>query len=211
MIGCDNTGRLLYQYATSPLLKGLMLSLTAEYCDLQQVMEDLEKRLDIDLSRGFQLDQIGIIVGQPRPLVYQEEEGDSFVFADPDGTGPWGGEGLGWSGVSRGDIGGRFIGLDADGNPSGALLGAMPDLDYRTLLRARIYSNRATPDIGSIETFLEFALRVSNNRVINGPGSIDLVVGKVLSGSEELIVRSLVPVAAGVAINNIYDPENPAP
>lgn len=200
---CDNTHRLLYQYQSSPRLRALILALTREYCSIEVVLNDLITRLDIDLSVGAQLDQIGIIVGQPRPLVYQAIDENVFVFFD--------GDGAGWSGVGRADVGGRFIGLDLQGNPATELVGAMADVDYRTLLRARIYSNRANVTVESIVEFLNFVLGAGGNSVVNTTRSISLVVRRPLSAVEEVIVRSLVPVAAGIAVDEIYDPENPAP
>ena len=79
---CDNTHRLLYQYQSSPKLRMLALNLTSEYCTLEEVLLDLETRLDIDKSSGVQLDLIGEIVGQPRPTSVSINPDEVFGF-DP--------------------------------------------------------------------------------------------------------------------------------
>lgn len=202
-MSCDNTSRLLYQYANSPVLRSLLLSLLAEMCTLKDALTQLETRLDIDLSTGQQLDLIGEIVGQPRPLVFETLAGEIFGFDPlaasaggfPSGDVP----DFGWSAVNRADRGGRF------GNVSGgALVGRMVDGDYRTYLRARIYSNRASATVDSIGEFLHQALGAGDHSVGNStPGQVDLIVGRPLSTIEEQIVRSLAPVAAGVRINDV--------
>lgn len=190
---CDNTARLLYQYQASPLLRGLMLALTREYCALGDALSALETRLDIDLSSGVQLDLIGEIVGIPRPLTIQLDGEDAFAFADP---GPPEGPGRGWSGRGRDDIGGRFVGL------SGLAVGAMADPDYRTLIRARIFSNRADATVDSIAGFLNAALG-GRNRVTHSVGVVNLVLARPVSTIEQDIILGMIPIAAGVRVGTI--------
>lgn len=207
MISCDNTGKLLYQYADSPLLRGMVLSMTAEYCNLQRAMDELETRLDIDISVGIQLDLIGEIVGQPRPLSVEINPDEVFGF-DPlltsNGSFPSGpSPDFGWSGIDRRDRGGVWTGI------GGLYVGRMTDEDYRTLLRARIFSNRADATVDAIASFLDFALGANGNSVVNSVvGQIDLVVWRQLSSVEETIILSLVPVAAGIRVNQIIQPED---
>jgi hypothetical protein len=193
---------LLYQYSSSPKLRDLVLAITAEYCTLQEVLLQLQTRLDIDQSRGQQLDLIGEIVGQPRPKILTTIGGQIFGFDPivvagvgfPSGDSP----DFGWSGAGRPDKGGRFSGED------GAVFeGTMTDSDYRTLLRARIYSNKADVTIDSIGEFLTVALRSPGHSVHNNTpavGSVELVTSHPISSVQEQILTALAPVAAGVAI-----------
>lgn len=198
MISCDNTNLLMYQYQDSPRVRDLILEFTREFCSLQVACEQLETRLDVELSEGVQLDLIGEIVGAPRPRTMQASDEDTFVFDDPDGTGPWGGLGLGWSGVGRGEIGGRFVGL------SGLLVGAMPDADYRVLIRARIFTNAAKGTVDDLVGFLNFAIGGQGNNVINEVvGEVTLVVGRNLSPTELAIVELMAPVAAGIRLAEV--------
>jgi len=188
----------MYQYQNSPRMRDLALEATVEFCILQAACEQLQTRLDIELSEGVQLDLIGEIIGQPRPLTLQADSGDTFVFADPTGIGPWAGAGLGWSGVGRGDVGGRFVGL------SGLLVGAMLDADYKMLLRARIFSNISKGTVDDLLQFLDFVCGEVKNEVINNVvGEVTLVVGRILSDAEESIILLMIPVVAGVRVAEI--------
>lgn len=201
----DNTSRLLYQYASSERLKALILTLSSELGDVFDVLEQLRSRLDIDRSEGVQLDLIGEIVGQPRPKVLNTISGQIFGFdplahdnvSFPSGSSP----DFGWSGVGRSDKGGRFQGKD------GAVFeGTMIDTDYRSLLRARIYSNRADVTVDSIGEFLVAALGSRGHDVKNNSpavGSISIVTVRPVSTIQQQILVSLAPVAAGVKIESI--------
>lgn len=192
-MSCDNTARLLYQYQASPALRGLMLALTSEYCSLADTLAALDTRLDIDLSAGVQLDLIGEIVGIPRPLTIQLDGEDAFAFANP---GPPEGPGKGWSGIGRDDIGGRFMGL------AGLAIGAMADADYRTLLRARIFSNRADATVDDIAGYLNAALG-GRNRITHSVGVVNLILSRAVSTIEQDIILGMIPLAAGVRVGTI--------
>lgn len=201
---CDNTGRLMYQYADSPKLVDLIRRLSAEVCVLWDMMEDLETRLDIGLSVGVQLDLIGEIVGVPRPLNIQIDPDEAFGFDEA----PLAGPGFptptppdyGWSGATRADRGGRFVGID------GLLIGKMADIDYRTLIRARIWANGASGTVEDILRFLEFVLGVPNSTLTLGTGVINITLGRYTSSVELDILRALIPAAAGVRVGDINQP-----
>lgn len=189
---CDNLARLMYQYQDSPLLRQMVLALSAEHCELSLEMDVLETRLDIALSVGVQLDLIGIIVGQARPISVQIDENDVFAFDL--------GTGKGWSGRTRADVGGRFIGIN------GLAVAAMFDDDYRTLLRARIFTNTAEGTVDDIGLFLAFVLGPGPHQVRTSLGVVDITVGRQISGDEEDIIRLLAPVAAGILLRDVLRP-----
>lgn len=63
----DATNRLIFQYAGKPNIAGLISSLSSEQIqELENILFDIDGRLNIDNSIGAQLDGIGQIVGQPR-------------------------------------------------------------------------------------------------------------------------------------------------
>lgn len=67
--------RLLNQYSESPLLKNLIIKFFDEPTEfIESVAQDLNKRLFLEDIDGIQLDKIGIIVGQTRPLNFSDAE-----------------------------------------------------------------------------------------------------------------------------------------
>lgn len=179
--------RIAYQYQGAERFKGFVRALVGEYDTLYETLLALETRLDIDKSEGAQLDGIGEIVGQPRPdtlgSVFLEFPADeAFAFA--------GGVGRGFSGVDRPDVGGRFAGLTGR---------RMPDSDYRTLLRAKIFANYAGSDIDSLG---QYSLFVFGTRatIIPGLGFVDITIQKPLAGWERRLIEITFPVAAGIRL-----------
>lgn len=198
---CDNTAKLMYQYADSPQLRNLILTLLSENCEISANNLALMTRLDIDASEGVQLDYIGEIIGQPRPLNIQIDENDAFAFRGSlAGVEPDPGTGKGWSGRTRQDVGGRFVGIN------GLIIGKMIDADYRTLLRARIFSNGASGTVDDIGRFLVFTLGAGAYLVHNYVGYVDIEVDRALSSTEEDVIQLLIPLAAGVRLNDIIQP-----
>lgn len=201
---CDNTAKLMYQYADSQQLLGFFRAILAENCVLLDTLTALETRLDIDTSVGIQLDLIGEIVGVPRPLNIQIDPDEAFGFDElavddpgfPTGVPP----DYGWSGVSRADRGGRFVGVN------GLLVGRMYDSDYRTLIRARIFANQATGTIDDVIAFLAYVLGVPNNTLTISVGSIEVNAGRPFSSVEEDIIMALIPLAAGISLTAINQP-----
>ncbi len=201
---CDTTGRLMYQYASSERLKSLVRALTAEHCALWALMDNLETRLDIDRSVGVQLDLIGEIVGVPRPLNIQIDPDEAFGFDElalsdedfPTGVPP----DYGWSGATRSDRGGRFVGVD------GLLIGRMSDVDYRTLIRARIFANSATGTTEDILLFLDFVLGARGSTLSISTGTVNIATARTISSTERDIIEALIPLAAGVRLGTITQP-----
>ena len=198
---CNNTSRLLYQYADSPNLVSLLLALLAENCVLISTMDALETRLDVELSEGIQLDLIGMIVGVPRPLNIQIDPDEAFGFDPLEVSDPGHPSGqvpdFGWSGTTRQDRGGRFVGI------YGLLVGRMSDFDYRTLIKARIFSNQASGTTEDILAFLEYVLGVGNSKVFPSLGKVSVEVGRPLSGVELDIIAEMLPLAAGIELDEI--------
>ena len=63
----DAKARLLFQYQGKANIEALISSLSSEQIqDLEDVLFDISTRLNIDTSVGVQLNNIGVIIGQPR-------------------------------------------------------------------------------------------------------------------------------------------------
>jgi hypothetical protein len=181
--------RLVYQYQHSPNVKALVAVLLAEYGTIAGVLAELRARLDIDASQGVQLDGIGDIVGRPRPQTVQIAPEEAFAFDGPDPGG-------GFSGIGRPDIGGQFVGIN------GLIVGAMPDEQYRVLIRAAIFANYTKSTLDNIAAYGRFVLGAEIN-VVEGIGWVDLSVGSPLAKWETDIIRATAPIAGGVRLGTI--------
>lgn len=177
--------KVIYQYRHSPNVLGLIRALLTGYAEAYSEGDALYTRTDIAESVGAQLDGIGEIVGRPRPLTEQIAEADAFAFA--------GGTGKGFSGIGRPDIGGRLVGVD------GLIIGAMGDVDYRTLLRATIHANYADSTIDNIGEYVRFIIG-SEASITQGVGFIDVTFPRPLGPTELRIIDAAIPVAAGIRV-----------
>lgn len=182
----ESLSLLLYQYQHSARLIALLRSLLAEYEVLDATAEDLRTRLDIDLSRGVQLDGIGEIVGRPRPNTEQIDPDDVFAF---DG----GLDGKGFSGEGRPDIGGRFQGR------GGLIIGPMPDDNYRILIRATIFGNYADSTVDDLAEYVRFVIG-DYPSIVPYVGYVDVTFPRPLSLVELSIIDQAFPIAAGIRI-----------
>ena len=178
--------RLIWQYRDKPNVRALIASVLHEFDNISEALDDLRTRLDIDASVGMQLDGIGEIIGQPRPTTTQIADVDVFAFDGPN-------EAKGMSGVGRQDEGGRFIGL------GGLIIGAMPDDEYRMLLRATIISNDGLSDVDHI---LRYCLNITSafGSVSESVGYISVTLPRPVSAPEAALIRNTMPIAAGVRL-----------
>lgn len=185
----SSTDRLLWQYRDKPNILALIRSYLTEFDEISDVLTALQTRLDIDASIGAQLDGIGEIVGQPRPGTVYIDDDDVFSFDGP-------GDGKGFSGINRPDIGGRFNSVD------GLIVGDMPDGEYRVLLRAAIF---ATAGYSTLEHIAEYCQAVLGDgvRVHEGVGFVSISVPRPISSVEVQLIRQTIPLAAGVRLGYV--------
>lgn len=181
--------KLIYQYQNSPRVRALCEALLAEYGDIAGVIAELRTRLDIETSRGVQLDGIGEIVGRPRPQTVSIDDSEAFAFDGPD-------PGAGFSATDRPDIGGRFVGVN------GLIIGAMPDDQYRVLIRATIFANYAKSTLDNIAAYGRFVLGAEIS-VTESVGVVSISVGRALAIWEIDIIQQTIPLAAGVRLGQI--------
>lgn len=178
--------RLIEQYQDSPNVLALFESLIHDkYVSLNEITDFLYKRLDIDSMFGIHLDEIGKIVGQPRPKSFEGELG-GFRFLETTNN-----ELEGFSGINRHDIGGYWTGLDT--NPF------MNDSNYRLLLKATIFRNNSGCTIPELKRYAELVLNSKVN-IINGHTYIDVVFSTPLSISAKMLIEDTFKPAAGIRV-----------
>jgi hypothetical protein len=128
------------QYQESETLKGHLSILINQLSDLQDVYCQLLDERDIDTAIGVQLDILGRIIGQPRPLVPI----DTFNYF---GFIPNGGisNNLSYGDFDDTAIGGFYFSF---GDDDGGDYVPLTDEQYRSLLRAAAFRNkiRSTPE-----------------------------------------------------------------
>lgn len=178
--------RLIEQYQDSPNILALFESLIHDkYTSLNEITDFLYKRLDIDSMFGIHLDEIGKIVGQPRPKSFEGETG-GFRFLETTNN-----ELEGFSSISRPDIGGAWTGLDT--NP------LMNDTNYRLLLKATIFRNNSGCTIPELKRYSELVLNSKVN-IINGHTFVDVVFSTPLSISAKMLIEDTFKPAAGIKV-----------
>lgn len=178
--------RLIEQYQDSPNVLALFESLIHDkYASLNEITDFLYKRLDIDSMFGIHLDEIGKIVGQPRPKSFEGELG-GFRFLEVNNN-----ELEGFSGINRPDIGGYWAGLES--SPF------MNDANYRILLKATIFRNNSGCTIPELKRYAELVLKTKVN-IINSHTYIDVVFSIPLSISAKMLIEDTFKPAAGIRV-----------
>jgi hypothetical protein len=178
--------RLIDQYQSSPVLKSFLeATIFDKYPALNEVLSDLKNRLNIDLMFGIHLDEIGKIVGQPRPPNFEGvETAFAFLISTNDPS-------KGFSEVGREDVGGEFRGLED--NP------LMNDIQYRRLLKAIIFKNNTSCTVPDLKKFGEMVLG-SKIQIFSGVGYIDVVFETPLSISAKMLIKEVFSPAAGIRV-----------
>lgn len=178
--------RLIEQYQDSPNVLALFESLIKDkYTSLNDVTEFLYKRLDIDSMFGIHLDEIGKIVGQPRPKSFEGELG-GFRFLEiannPD---------VGFSGINRTDVGGFWTGIET--SP------LMNDGNYRLLLKAAIFRNNSGCTIPELKRYAQLVLNMDVN-IQNYHTYIEVTFSHPLSIYAKILIEETFKPAAGIRV-----------
>jgi len=178
--------RLIEQYQDSPNVLALFESLIHDkYTSLNDVTDFLYKRLDIDSMFGIHLDEIGKIVGQPRPRAFEGELG-GFRFLKIDNN-----EDEGFSGIGRPDIGGYWLGLES--SPF------MNDENYRILLKATIFRNNSGCTIPDLKKYGRLVLNMDIN-IQNYHTYIEVTFSSPLSTYAKILIEETFKPAAGIRV-----------
>lgn len=191
---CGTDVRLLDQYRRSPRLIALLGAVIDRPAkDIRVAVESLYGRLDIDRSKGVQLDRIGEIVGRSRPSRYDDllvDFGDeTFAFKEGEFDSP----DRAFSSLDDDTVGGRLAAL-SQGRP-------MPDRDYRLLLKATIHRNTSGSTIPEIERYTALVLGQAAS-VLVGFTVIDVQFPRPLRPQERRIIERTMRPAAGIRIRD---------
>ena len=182
---------LIEQYKNSPRIRALVEAFAQELDFLQIVFDDLYTKRTLETATGVNLDVIGKIVVLDRPFSDAEDD-DIFTFDNP------GDIGAGFSELGRPDIGGFWVGLDPF---EGALV---DDETYRKFIKAKIIRNTGDATLDDIQQYLSFVFGAQATVLTTGIGFVDVVIGRPISRREELVLRSSIPLAAGIRLGDIF-------
>lgn len=176
--------RLLMQFHSSPILKGVLAAIGSEMDELTSVFDDLRNLRWIDTGEGKQLDGCGDIVQQSRTI----KQAIAIAFFGFDGQ-------TGATGFSQGRI---------RKNREAYLTSAtLADAEYRQILWAKIAKN--TTD-GTAESTIASLYRLYEAKIIlaeTGNANVRIAIGRELTEAEILLANALnlLVRAGGVGID----------
>jgi hypothetical protein len=183
-LGIDS---LLTQWQDKPVALGLLKS----YLENIQIIEDvqfqvLEER-GIDRAIGVQLDNLGLIVGQPRTVV-KGAFAKFFGFQGNDNSSGFGDDTF-------------FL----DGSPL-AVTKLLDDDQYRFFIKARAASNTSSGTPEDLIKFFQSLFGASTNTIVKQTSTAraTVLVGHIFTGDEKLLIlsdkeNSFIPRPAGVS------------
>lgn len=180
--------RMLYQFRNKEKITNFLKSVCNQEDDLTNAQVKIYNKLNIDNATGFQLDQIGGIIGQDRYIsnIYKEK---FFGFTGMYNT------------ATFEDA--RFRNSD---DSDGEYL-IMADDFYRKVLKARILKNNSDCNPDDTIKSLMYAFDCTKANFENaGNAKINIYISKVLTSQDCLIAKSLdlIIIAAGIGIKSIY-------
>jgi hypothetical protein len=171
-------------------------AIAARLEDTDIVLEGLLLYRTIDTAEGVWLDQVGDIVGYPRPAA---QTADNLVFTlksigDPD---------VGTQALSSlsGLDGGLLSSLN--GLPTSSLAS---DSDYRTFLKGKVRATYSGCDIPSIWQFIDFVFSVDATITSPSVGQIDIELPSALTRAEREVIEELCPRSAGMLLTIVNWP-----
>lgn len=184
--------RLLNQFSDSDNLKDFLEAIVARLEDTDIVLEGLLLYRTINTAEGIWLDQIGDIVGYPRPA---KEVADSGIFTlksvgdsdNPD-------QGLSSLSAMDGGVLTSLNGLPLDENAT--------DATYRQYLKGKVRATYTNATVSAIFEFVDFVFGdgTCDLVVIPAVGEVEIYLATALTGAERRVLEKLVPRSAGVSV-----------
>lgn len=179
----------LRQHSDKAATEGFFRAFYAPLTGAANACDDLSLALTLDQAEGRRLDLIGSIVGASRGVA----EGVQIPF-------------FGWRNypATLGFGKGR---LRRSGEPTNATY-TLPDLEYRIVIRAKIFLNNARGTGPEIEAAARFAYRAPRAAVVDtGNASAEVRVGRIADENDPLFrtVPKLLGRAAGVRLNVVFE------
>jgi hypothetical protein len=182
--------RLLDQFSDTNNLTALITALAARFEDTDIVLEGLLLYRTINTAEGVWLDQVGDILGLPRPAVGVPDN-EAFTLksvGDPDNA----------------DLGLSSLGAMDGGKLSYASFATDPSLATDTVYREYLFgkANATTSDVTVPAIDLSIKNTFATESIVDSPSTevvtIELVTA--LTGSQRRIVEQYAPVKAGVYV-----------
>lgn len=179
----------LQQHRRDEGAEGFFRAFYAPLTGAANACDDLSLALVLDTAEGARLDLIGSIVGAARDVV----EGTRIPY-------------FGFRGfpATVGFGAGRFR---RRGDPAG-LTYRMPDAEYRTVIRAKVFLNNARGTAPEIEAAARVAYRAPRVSVVDtGDASAEVRVGRIFPSTDPLFrtLPKLLGRAAGVRLTVTFE------
>jgi len=193
--------RVATQYSQSQNFLAYLDALMSYAVELEAALQDVAIQADIDQAEGVNLDVIGDIVGVQR-IVFAAMPMLFFGFAGQPGAAPFGEEG-------NLSVGARF----RDEEELAFDTSVLSDLEYRSLIRAKIAKNHSLGTAPNILTGLAFIFD-SVPIYVYDPGGmvISLAIGRFLTYQEQVLLKQfdIAPRPAAVRIGQyvMFDSTN---
>jgi hypothetical protein len=180
--------RLLNQFSDGPNWIDFMTAIAARLEDTDIVLSGLLLSRTLDTAEGVWLDQVGDIVGYPRPA---EEVADAGIFTlksigDPDNAAQ------GFSSLSALDGG---VLTSIYGNPLSTLA---DDTTYRKYLKGKVFATYSGSGHADVYQFIDFVFSISSTVETPTIGVVKVELASALTGAERRIIEALAPRSAAV-------------
>lgn len=180
--------KLATQYTGSINLVNYIKALLSEAQTLESVLCNILMNRNIDDATGETLTILGLLVGQSRTLVTDDDTPyfawDDYPFGEPWDTGTW-----------------------ADGTVLGSGTVTLTDEQMRVFIRARIIKNQSKGTIDDNILIIKTILQDDPEVLITeSPKEYTIGINRPLTGDEFGFLRysGLIPRPAGVYITDIY-------
>jgi len=188
--------RLLNQFQDALNLNALLEAIIERFEDTDIVLEGLLLRRTISTAEGIWLDQVGDILGFPRPSagVPDNEAFTLKSIGDPDNA----------------DLGLSSLGALDGGKLSYRYVSTVEtyatDSVYRDYLYGKANATKAEVTIPSIYLWIKNTFSVESKVTSPDTSSIDVELVTALTSSQRKVVEQLAPVKAGVVLEIINWP-----
>jgi hypothetical protein len=197
----DYTMRLPNQFQDSTNLKALIKAFADAVGEGNDVLEYLLLQT-VDVAEGVWLDEIGEIIGVPRPSQTLTDN-DLFAyssFADFPGVST-----RGFSDISD-PHGGYYLGLDDNGDPYAPTGVPVSDTDYRVLIHAKVNATHSEDSIPSIYSWIYNTFGATSYVYDVAPCEVAIELDNYLTFYERWVLLKMAPIAAGIRIWIAYNP-----
>lgn len=189
----DYTDLITSEHSDKPKFMATVGAVTGAVANITALINSIPAAFDLDNAVGAQLDIDGLWIGQDRAIDGVLEV-QFFGFEDNPVAMPFGEE-------TNPSIGGRFY----EEYESFTSTSILKDVEYKTVLRAKIVKNQAKGTSADLARSIGFIFNTSASIVDNGDMTISITLGRPITTTERALVDNLdiLPRPAGVDILEI--------